>query len=126
MQMITLVSPAVLAAALLPALLFAGMAGLLEDAPSEWGVGALVAWLTIWAAVMAGGILSVTAASPIAWLAILFGFTAMMIGGPPGLVVAGAALGVLLVSGEALAAPRWLPAVLAGLALAVAVRRMLF
>lgn len=121
MQFLTLTTPIAAALLLVPALVLAGL-GLLASAPGEWGMGALVAWTSLAAALVAGAALQ-AGAGPLPWLALVLAFAAMMMGGPPGLVVAALAVLALLALGAALPAPRWLLLALAVPPVVVAVRQ---
>lgn len=120
MPSLALASPIAAALLLAPALVFAGL-GLMTDAPGEWGRGALLAWSSLAAALLAGAGWEAEGA-PLAAIVLFLGFVALMLGGPPGLVVAAVAVALLLVPASGLTAPRWLPAALSLLLLVVAVR----
>ncbi len=107
------------AALLVPAVLFAAL-GLMNDAPGEWGQGALIAWTGIAAALLAG---AAPGAGALAAAPALLGFAAIMIGGPPGLGLAAAAVLSLLLIGQP--APRWLVLALAAAPVADALRQIL-
>jgi hypothetical protein len=120
MPSLVLTSPFAAALLLAPALVF-GALGLMNDAPGEWGRGALLACSGLGAALLAGAGLEASAA-PLAGIATLVAFIALMVGGPPGLVLAAVSLALLLVPASGLTAPRWLPAALSLLSLIVAAR----
>jgi hypothetical protein len=122
MPIIPLAGPVAAALILGPALVLAALA-LMADAPGEWGRGALIAWTAVAAALLAGAALQAGAGLAAA-LAILLGFAAIMVGGPPGLLLAATAA-LLLAALPGLPAPRWLPAALAAPALLVALRHYL-
>lgn len=107
---------------LLPAVALAALA-LVGDAPGEWGRGALIAWTALAATLLAGAGLQAGAGAGF-WLVPAIAFAAVMVGGPPGLLVAAvAALVVFALPG--LPAPRWLPGALAVPAIAIALRHYL-
>ena len=118
-----LTSPLAAALLLIPAWGLGALA-LMADAPGEWGRGALIAWTALAAALIAGAALQ-AGAGPVAWLAIVAGFAAVMIGGPPGLVVAAGAALALLLAGGGLPTPWWLPVALALPAAGIALRHAL-
>jgi hypothetical protein len=120
MPSLALAPPIAAALLLAPALVFAGL-GLMTDAPGEWGRGALLAWSSLGAALLAGSGLEAHGA-PLAGIVLFLSFVALMLGGPPGLVVAAVAVALLLVPASGLTVPRWLPAALSLLLLVVAVR----
>ncbi len=122
MQFMSLSSPAAAAALLAPTLCLAILA-LIGDAPGEWGRAALIAWTSLVAALLAGAALQ-AGAGALAWLALGLGLAAIMIGGPPGLVVAAVAAAALLAVGAGLPAPRWLPVGLALVPLALGLRQL--
>lgn len=122
MSTLGLASPLAAALLLVPAAAFAAL-GLMGSAPGEWGQGALLAWTCLAATLVAGA--GLQAAGPLASVIPLLGFAAIMIGGPPGLLVAALAAALLLVPGLGAAAPRWLPIGLAVLPALVALRRLL-
>ncbi|MFO1106239.1 MAG: hypothetical protein U1E34_09060 [Amaricoccus sp.] len=116
-----LASPIAVLLLLLPAVVFAGL-GLLGSAPGEWGQGALLAWVSLASALLAGTGLG---AGPLPWAVPLVGLVAVMVGGPPGLLLAALAAGLLLVPGLATAVPAWLALALAFLPVLVAARHLL-
>jgi len=120
MPSLGLASPLATVVLVAPALVFAAL-GLMSDAPGEWGRGALLAWSSLVAALLAGTGLEV-AWGPLPWAVLILGLAAIMIGGPPGLAVAALALLLLLVPGNAPLAPRLLPLGLAALPALVAIR----
>jgi hypothetical protein len=124
MPSLVLASPLAAALLLVPALVFAGL-GLMSDAPGEWGQGTLLAWTTLAAALLAGAGLA-EAGAAWGWAALGLAFLATVVGGPPGLLLATAALLVLLPPGAAVPAPRWLPVALAAPPALVSLRYYLF
>ncbi|MBP7241624.1 hypothetical protein [Amaricoccus sp.] len=115
---LSLASPLAAAALLLPSLAFAGLT-LMRDAPAEWGRAALIAWT----ALVAAGLGGAAGGGPLA-AALLLGFAAIMIGGPPGLAVAALAAAAPLVLGTP-PTPRWTLAALAALPALAALRQAL-
>ena len=123
MQILGLVAPVVAAALLVPSVGLLTL-GLIGDAPGEWGRAALIAWTALVSALLAGAALQ-AGAGGVAWLPLVLGLAAVMIGGPPGLVAAAVAAALLLAAGAGLPAPRWLPLALAAAPLALGLRQLI-
>lgn len=122
MDLMSLSSPLAAAVLLAPSLCLA-IVGFLGDAPGEWGRAALIAWTSLVAALLAGAALQ-SGAGALAWLALALGLAAIMIGGPPGLVVAAVAVAALGALATGLPTPRWLPLGLALAPLALGLRHL--
>lgn len=121
MPSLGLASPLAACLLLVPAAIFAGL-GLLGSAPGEWGQAALIAWVSLAAALLAGAGLS---SGLLPWAVPLIGLAAIMTGGPPGLGLAALAAALLLVPGLVPSVPPWLPVALAALPALVAARHFL-
>jgi hypothetical protein len=120
MMSFTLASPAAIVLLLLPTAVFVAL-GMMTDAPGEWGQGALLAWIALASALLAG---AGTSAGWLPWAALIAGFVALMVGGPPGLLIVVLDMGLVALAGS-LPAPRWPPLLLAAAPLIVALRRYL-
>lgn len=109
------IAHSVLAAAILaPALVFAAMASFLGDAPAEWAEGALLSWSALAVCLFSGLAL---AGGTVLWptCGIVLAFVALMVGGPPGLIVACLAAIAVAIPGDVAHLPRWLPIALAAM-----------
>jgi hypothetical protein len=121
MTSFTLASPWAVVLLLLPTAIFLAL-GLMTDAPGEWGQGALLGWIALAAALLAGASAQTSVWLP--WVVLVFGFVAIMVGGPPGLLVVAVDVGLLAFVGS-VPFPRWLPVLLAAAPVVVALRRYL-
>jgi hypothetical protein len=123
MPFATLGSPVLLAALLVPGWGLAAVVLGIGGVPGEWARMALTVWTALAVALLAGTALAGEAA-PLALLALVLGFAAVMTGGPWGLAVAAVAAAALLAL--PLAGPRW-PAILLALPpAAVALRQLVW
>lgn len=104
--------------ALLAPLLAFGLAGMLKDAPGEWGAGAVSAWGALILAFVAGTLIASEAAAWIGILAVSVLGIGLLFGGPVALALDTAVACALLAAHSRAGAPALHPALLPAVAIA--------